>query len=297
MKKIIIMNSKQVVKLVTNCMLVIFFVSPFTLFAQDDTEDAVGTVYIEGTLKMDDQGVYLESSDCVYRGKFYLGGVLPEDTGDKKIDKANAKENKNVAKTVEKQTKELNKAENKTLANQEIKGAFGEREGWISPTKVIAPMFQPVATGLSPACDLTLVAIHALYVETQRIKTLSRIISWETVKSADQMDENLKFYDSPKNGCKEIGMDELKKKSAEIKDVLKQANTAVGLNLVAIGLVLANVDKIKAEIKAASPLQQAAGFASLAQAVAFQARILGDNKRLQDRIKEAEGIMAMVDKL
>ena len=70
-------------------------------------------------------------------------------------------------------------------------------------------MFEPVATGLSPACDLTLLAIYGLYVETQRIKTLSRDISWETVTSADEMEENLKFYDSPANGCKEIGLDEL----------------------------------------------------------------------------------------
>ena len=134
-------------------------------------------------------------------------------------------------------------------------------------------------------------------METQRIKTLSRVISWETVTSADEMEENLKFYDSPANGCKEIGMDELKNKSAEIKSVLKEANTAVGLNLVAIGAVMLNKDAIEAEIKKASPLQQAAGWASLAQAVALQARILGDNKRLQDRIKEAEGVMEMVDKL
>ena len=270
---------------------------PLCMFAEDDTEDAAGIVFITGNLKVDATGVYLESSDCVYKGNYYLGGILDEATGDKKVDKANKKANKKVAKSVAKTAKALKKAENQTLTNQEIKGFFGEREGYLSPVKVISPMFKPIATGLSPACDLTLGAIYLLYLETQRIKALSRVISWETVTSEDQMEESLKFYDSPQNGCKDIGMNELKQKSAEIKSVQKQANTAVALNLVAVGAVLVNMPTIKKEINAASPLQKAAGMASMAQAVAFQARVLGDNKRLQDRIKEAEGIMEMIDKL
>ena len=291
-----IMKPKKTMKIFISYMLIFFFSSPL-LFAQDDTEDAAGTVFIEGTLKMDDTGLYLESSDCLYKGKYYLGGVLSESTGDKKVDKGNKKLNKKVAKKIKKTASKVSKAENKTLTNQEIKGFFGEREGYLSPVKVISPMFKPIATGLSPACDLTLGAIYLLYLETQRIKALSRVISWETVTSEDQMEESLKFYDSPQNGCKEIGMNELKQKSAEIKSVLRQANTAVALNLVAVGAVLVNMPTIKKEINAASPLQKAAGMASMAQAVAFQARVLGDNKRLQDRIKEAEGIMEMIDKL
>ena len=291
-----IMKSKKHLNAFISCMLMFFLSSTF-LFAQDDTDDAAGVVFIEGTLKMDDTGLYLESSDCLYKGNYYLGGVLSEATGDKKADKANKKLNKKVAKKIKKTTSQVSKAENKTLTNQEIKGFFGEREGYFSPVKVISPMFKPIATGLSPACDLTLGAIYLLYLETQRIKALSRVISWETVTSEDQMEESLKFYDSPQNGCKEIGSDQLKRKSAEIKNVLKQANTAVGLNLVAVGAVLANMPTIKKEINAASPLQKVAGMASMAQAVAFQARVLGDNKRLQDRINEAEGIMEMIDKL
>lgn len=267
---------------------------PLCIFAQSDTEDAAGTVFITGNLKLDAKGVYLESSDCVYTGNYYLGGILNESTGDKKADKKNKKANKKVAKSVAKTTKALKKAENQTLSNQEVKGFFGERKGYLSPTKVIGPMFEPIATGLSPACDLTLAAIYLLYLETQRIKKMCRVISWETVTSEDQMEENLKFYDS---GCKEMGMDELKTKSDEIKDVLNQANTAVLLNITAVGLALANKDKIESEIESASPLQKVAGFASLAQAVAFQARLMGDNKRLQDRIKECKGVMEMVDKL
>ena len=287
----IIMNT------IFSCMLLLFFSNPVSLFANDDTDDAAGVVFIEGTLKIDDQGVYLESTDCLYPGKYYLGGVLNENTGQKKDDKANIKSNKKVAKQIKKTASMIGKAENKTLTNQEIKGFFGAREGYLSPVKVISPMFEPIATGLSPACDLTLGAIYLLYLETQRIKALSRVVSSKSVTSEDKMEESLKFYDSPQNGCKEIGMDELKIKSADIKSVLKEANAAVALNLVAIGAVLVNMPTIEAEVNAASPMQKMAGMASIAQAVAFQARLLGDNKRLQDRIKEAEGIMEMVDKL
>ena len=288
---------KTLIRSAINTLLVLSILFPLSAFADDDTEDAAGVVYITGSLKVDDQGVYLESSDCVYKGKFYLGGVLSEDTGDKKANKKNKKANKKTAKAIKKTTKKVHKADNKTLIDQEVKCVFGAREGYISPIKVISPMFKPIATGLSPACDLTLLAIYGLYVETQRIKSLARVISWETVTSEDQMEESLNFYDSPKNGCNEIGMDELKKKSSEIKSVLRQANTAVVANLAAIGLVLVNKDKIKKEISSAGPLQKVAGLASLAQATSFQVRLLSDNKRLQDRIKEAEGIMEMVDKL
>jgi hypothetical protein len=60
---------------------------PLCIFAQSDTEDAAGTVFITGNLKLDAKGVYLESSDCVYTGNYYLGGILNESTGDKKADK------------------------------------------------------------------------------------------------------------------------------------------------------------------------------------------------------------------
>jgi len=288
------MKPKKNMKILISCMIGIFLSSPLLLLAQGDTENAAGIVFIEGDLKIDDGGLYLQSSDCVYRGKYYLGGVLPEDTDDKKVNKVNKKVNKKVAKAIKKTASAVSKAKDKTLANQEIKGFFGEREGFISPEKVTGPMFEPIATGLSPACDLTLLAIYGLYVETQRIKGLCRVLTYESLPS-DGLDENLAFYNKD---CKRLDYpDELKAQSGEIKSVLRQANTAVVVNLVAIGLVLANKDKIEAEIKKVSPLQQAAGFASLAQAVAFQARILQDNKRLQDRIKEAEGIMKMVDKL
>ena len=277
-------------------LMIVAVLSSVTMYGQGnkDTEDAVGIVFIEGNLKMDDKGIYLESTDCVYSGKYYLGGVLSEDTGDKKADKTNKKANKKVAKAIKKTSKKIAKAENQTLVNQEIKGFFGEREGFISPEKVTGPMFEPIATGLSPACDLTLLAIYGLYVETQRIKGLCRVLTYESLPS-DGLDENLAFYNKD---CKRLDYpDELKAQSGEIKSVLRQANTAVVLNIAAIGLVLANKDKIEAEIEKAPPLQKIAGLASLAQAIAFQARVLQDNKRLQDRIKEAEGIMKMVDKL
>ena len=284
-------------KTIFKTVLAFFLITPICMFAQDDTENAAGVVFITGNIKIDSKGTYLESSDCAYTGNYYLGGVLSEDTGDKKANKKNKKANKKVAKNVAKTTKKVNKAKGKVLQSQEIKCTINEETRVISPIKMIGPMFKPVATGLSPACDLTLAAIYLLYLETERIKTLCRVISWKSVTSEDAMEENLTFYDSPKNGCKEIGMDQLKNKSAEIKDVINQANTAVLLNIAAVAIVLANTKTIKAEINAGNPMQKIAGLASLAQAVAFQVRLVNDNKRLKDRIKECKGIMEMVDKL
>ena len=164
LKNVLSKNLNRFTKRAFSIILMFFIVNPTVLFAQDDTEDAAGVVYLEGSLKMDDQGVYLESADCLYQGKFYLGGVLSEDTGDKKANKKNKKANKKSAKKIKKTAKKVKKAENQTLVNQEIKCTFGEREEYISPLKVISPKYEPVATGLSPACDLTLLAIYGLYV-------------------------------------------------------------------------------------------------------------------------------------
>ena len=91
--------------------------------------------------------------------------------------------------------------------------------------------------------------------------------------------------------CKPVGMDELAKMNPEIKRVLDQAAVAVAANIVAIVAVLANMDKIKKEISEGDPMKKMAGMASLAQATAFQARVLADNKRIQDRIKECKGVL------
>ena len=266
---------------------------PVCLFATDgdeDTENAAGVVFITGSLKMDDKGIYLESTDCRYKGNYYLGGILPENDPDatKKQNKANKKANKKVAKNVAKHTKKLKKAENQTLANQEIKGTINEEGMMISPLKVISPMFEPVATGLAPLCDLALTAIYALYVETERIKTETRVVTYKLMPSDDPDDENYMFWDK---NCKEVGMDQLAAMTPEIKDVLKQANIAVVANIAAVGAVLANIDKIKEEINGLDMLGKAAGMASLAQETAFQVRLLNDNKRLRDRIKECQDIL------
>ena len=44
-------------------MLLLFFSNPASLFAQEDTEDAAGIVFIEGSLKIDDDGVKGKSED------------------------------------------------------------------------------------------------------------------------------------------------------------------------------------------------------------------------------------------
>ena len=272
--------------------LAFFLIAPMCMFAQDnDTETAAGVVFIEGTIKIDGKGVYLESSDCAYSGNYYLGGVLSEDTGDKKADKKNKKANKKVAKKVKTTTKRVSKAKGQVLENREIKCTINEEARMISPIKVINPMYEPKVLGLTPICDATLLAIYALYVETDRIKQETRIISFKTVKSEDSMVEQKEFYDI---NCNKIGMDELKRMSPQIKRVLTEANIAVLANIAAVAIVLANTKAINAELKEAGGLAYIAGMKSLVEAGIFQVRLLNDNKRLRDRIKECKGIMEML---
>ena len=253
----------------------------------EDTENAAGVLFLTGSLQIDDKGVYLESTDCRYSGKYYFGGVLDEDTGDKKVNKKNKKKNKKTAKKVKKWAKKVSKAENKTIPNREIKCTMDEATRTINPLKVISPMFEPVATGLAPICDATLLAIYALYLETERIKSETRVVTYKLEKSEGD-DENYAFWDI---NCRSIGMDQLANMDSEIKNVLTQANVAVAANIAALGLIVAKFKLIKDEIKSLDMLGKAAATASLTQATLFQVRLLNDNKRLRDRIKECKGII------
>ena len=87
-------------------------------------------------------------------------------------------------------------------------------------------------------------------------------------------DENYAFWNI---NCKSIGMDELGNMNSEIKSVMTQANVAVLANIAAITLVATQFPAIKKEIESLDMLGKAAGLASLAQATAFQIRLLNDN--------------------
>ena len=56
---------------------------PVISFSQDDEEVNAGEVFKDGTIGLDDEGLYLETADCLYPGKWRLGGVADENTGDK----------------------------------------------------------------------------------------------------------------------------------------------------------------------------------------------------------------------
>ena len=259
---------------------------------EDDTENAADVKFITGTLQLDEKGaIYLLSSDCRYSGNYYLAGGLAEDTPGKeykKQNKKNKKANKRVAKKISKFTNKVNKSKDKNLPNREIKCVINEEAKTMNPLKVISPMFEPVVTGLSPLCDLALIGIYALYLETERIKTMTRVVTYKMGKSDDGDVEQMLFYDK---NCNAIGMDQLTRMTPEIKQVLKEANIAVLANIAAVGIILANIKAIKQEISQADLVGKIAGTASLVQAGLFQVRLLNDNKRLRDRIKECKGII------
>ena len=269
----------------------ILLVLPLFMSAQDDTEVAVDVKFITGSLQLDDKGeIYLLSTDCKYTGNYYLAGGLPEDIPGKeykKQNKKNKKSNKAVAKKIAKFTKKAAKADGKTLPNREVKCILNEEARTINPLKVISPMYEPKILGLTPLCDATLMAIYALYLETERIKKLTRVVTFTDVVGDDD-EVAYTFYD---RNCNTVQIPELELMMPEIKSVLKQANIALGLNIAAVAVVLANTKAIKEELKAAGGLATITGMKSLVEAGIFQVRLVNDNARLRKRIKECKNVL------
>ena len=77
----------------------------------------------------------------VMAGTWSLGGVENENTGDKKADKLAKKQNKKVAKTLKKEKKLRNDGQ---IDGMQVRGVFGSRDGFFSPTKMWKPWKKPV---------------------------------------------------------------------------------------------------------------------------------------------------------
>tara|TARA_B110000003_G_C16534563_1_gene490260 strand:- start:216 stop:1079 length:864 start_codon:yes stop_codon:yes gene_type:complete len=273
-------------------LLSLLLIVPLCLSAQKgkkdaDTEDAAGTTFITGSLQLDEKGkLFFASSDCRYNGKYYLAGSSLEGL-DKKDAKKMKKKNKAVDKKIAKFTKKVTKADGKILPNREVKCLIDEKANTINPIKVISPMYEPKVTGTAPLCDATLLAIYALYVETERIKKMTRVVTFKKIKT-DGDTEEMEFYDI---NCNKIGYDQLTTMMPEIKSVLKQANIALAANIAAVAIVLANQKAISEELKALGGLETIMGMKSLVEAGVFQVRLVNDNKRLRDRIKECKKVL------
>ena len=90
---------------------------------------------LDGTVKMTENGLVLETADCLWPGTWTLGGVENENSGDKKADKLAKKQNKKVAKTLKKVGKaDLQKMMVKLMACK-LEVSLGSRDGYFSATK------------------------------------------------------------------------------------------------------------------------------------------------------------------
>ena len=87
----------------------LIFLCPLFIFSQDEEVTDGKDLFLDGIIKLTDNGLVLETADCLWPGTWSLGGVENENTGDKKADKLAKKQNKKVAKTLKKWEKELRK--------------------------------------------------------------------------------------------------------------------------------------------------------------------------------------------
>ena len=254
----------------------------------EDTEQAGGMVWIPGTLFIDDAGVLkFESTACEYQKTYTLGGILDENSEDKKVNKKNKKLNKKAAKEVAKETKRVNKAGGK-IENVDIKGLIGQgnMENFLSPKRIVTPMKKPIVTGLAPAADAYLLAVWGLWEQTQAAKKQCRVLTVvPDLEKSTAMDEVFICYDS---NCNLLTYDQAVGKAEEAKKMMAKADLVVIANLAMAIALTANYDKAMKEIDKLEPLQKIAAVASLAQALVRQGKLMDENKRLKDKIKESK---------
>ena len=65
----------------------LIFLFPLFIFSQDEEVTDGKDIYLDGTVKMTENGLVLETADCLWPGTWTLGGVENENSGDKKADK------------------------------------------------------------------------------------------------------------------------------------------------------------------------------------------------------------------
>ena len=167
-----------------NYLLIALIAIPVISFSQDDEEVNAGEVFIDGTIGLDDEGLYLETADCLYPGKWRLGGVADENTGDKKADKAAKKQNKKVAKTNKKLTKQVTKAGG-SMENMQVKGTFGTKEGFFSPIKRWKPLSEPVL--FSSVAAIASYKVLNLDMLTSMKTLTAGVLSTTTFSSGDRI--------------------------------------------------------------------------------------------------------------
>ena len=306
----------------------LLFLYPFLIFSQDEEVTDGKDLFLDGVVKLTENGLVLETADCLWPGTWSLGGVENENTGDKKADKLAKKQNKKVAKTLKKWEKRVTKADGK-IDGMQVRGVFGSREGFFSPTKMWKPMTEPkpwdatynVAaytaltnlTNLTATLDLVstfkdlgcaLLAdiyrgwIWDMYQRTQDLKDKSRMLDFKGENALASIESGLELYsyDIPNKKCNLIGMDEVMAMDSVLRVNMKQANRTIveGIAGIAVGLKLSQLAIEKAN---ENPVANALILKSVIEAGVMQTRILGDLKRLKEKIKLSEEVLDAINNL
>ena len=306
----------------------LLFLYPFLIFSQDEEVTDGKDLFLDGVVKLTENGLVLETADCLWPGTWSLGGVENENTGDKKADKLAKKQNKKVAKTLKKWEKRVTKADGK-IDGMQVRGVFGSREGFFSPTKMWKPMTEPkpwdatynVAaytaltnlTNLTATLDLVstfkdlgcaLLAdiyrgwIWDMYQRTQDLKDKSRMLDFKGENALASIESGLELYsyDIPNKKCNLIGMDEVMAMDSVLRLNMKQANKTIveGIAGIAVGLKLSQLAIEKAN---ENPVANALILKSVIEAGVMQTRILGDLKRLKEKIKLSEEVLDAINNL
>ena len=306
----------------------LIFLFPLFIFSQDEEVTDGKDIYLDGTVKMTENGLVLETADCLYPGTWTLGGVENENSGDKKADKLAKKQNKKVAKTLKKWEKRLAKNDGQ-INGMQVRGVVGDRDGYFSPTKMWKPMTQPkpwdatynVAaytaltnlTNLTATLDLVstfkdlgcaLLAdiyrgwIWDMYQRTQDLKDKSRMLDFKGENALASIESGLELYsyDIPNKKCNLIGMDEVMAMDSVLRVNMKQANKTIveGIAGIAVGLKLSQLAIEKAN---ENPVANALILKSVIEAGVMQTRILGDLKRLKEKIKLSEEVLDKINNL
>ena len=266
------------------------FLMSISIIAQD-VEQERDVMFLQGQVVLSEDGkeVYLETQDCAYAGKYYFGGIAKEDTGDKKLDKKAAKDNKKAAKKLKKYIKKASKAPNGVMVDMEVKGMIGEVNGrnMISPIKVINPLKPPVKTGASPTLDQISDLIGVIYANMQQVKQKCRFISYADVQEPDGITTTRKFWDQ---NCREMSLRDLALKKAEGIKTYNAASALCVANIASFALLATQIEQIQKEVEQKSALEKVAALVQVANVIAIQGRLLGDNTRMQKVIKESKAI-------
>ena len=157
----------------------LIFLFPLFIFSQDEEVTDGNDLFLDGVVKLTDNGLVLETADCIYPGAWSLGGVENENTGDKKADKLAKKQNKKVAKTLKKWEKRVAKADGQ-IDGMQVRGVFGSRDGFFSPTK----MWQPWKEPKQLSATYNAATYLALSNLTNLNKTLDLVQTFETLAVA-----------------------------------------------------------------------------------------------------------------